>query len=330
MICILGDLHFRSDKDYFIATCENVLSWFREWKFNSEKNELILAGDLVEQATPGGLTISFLEKFVSYSRFRKIHICVGNHDDKKINGIQQLAYEFLSNKLNVIIYRVATETIIGDKKVLILPYFTGINDSGMTMREYYSSIYKNPLFKNNYDLVVGHFSGPDVLFSDSPDCASNLEKLNGRICLGHIHTRNINPKRYIGSIFACKKSENDYTRAAWICDKSGKWSEDPLPLFNEFISVTYPQELPDTKALVPIYTVLNCGSEKIAKQKYGNIFIRRSTAFNNEDSKSSRLDLDRSFKPIKAFNIRELFNIYAKEACLDPEVVSKCEKYLKN
>lgn len=329
MIVILGDLHFRSDKDYFIEIGENIIKWFSSWKCNSPENELILAGDLVEQAAPGGLTISFLERFVNASKFSKIHICVGNHDDKKINGIQQLAYEFLSYKSNLTIYRTAQEVTIQNKKVLILPYYTGLNDLGLSMKEYYSSISTNKAFSNDYDLIVGHFSGDDVFFKEAPDCIQNLEKLRGRVCLGHIHTREVNPQRYIGSVYAGKKTENDYKRAAWVLDKDGKWVEDPLPIFNEFITITYPQDPPKTKALTPIYTILNCGSEVVAKQKYGNIHIRRVTTNIDDLGVEEKIDLDRSFESIKEFNIGVLFEKFVTESNmnLSEDIIQKCRKF---
>lgn len=328
MICILGDLHLRSDKKYFIDTCNKFLDWFRDWDWNKDSNELILAGDLVEQATPGGITISFLERLVSESKFKKIHICVGNHDDKKINGIQQLAYEFLNYKDNVIIYRAPREVTIDGHSALILPYYVGVNDLGLTMKEYYSNIPNNKKFKNDYDLVVGHFSGSDALFSELPDCIANLDRFSGRVCLGHIHTRTANPQRYLGSVFAGRKSENDYTRAAWGLDGNG-WQEYPLPLFNEFLTVTYPQDLPKSKALVPIYTILNCGSEDIARQRYGNIYIRRLTLDLVDSSVQKNSDLDRQLGSIKEFNIRELFEEFLKSRSdISPDLASKCRGLL--
>lgn len=331
-ICILGDLHFRSDRDFFIRTCEEFLKWFKDWSFNNSNNELVLAGDLVESATsPGGLTISFLEQFSQNSKFKKIHICVGNHDEKKVNGIPQLAYEFFEHKSNIYIYKTPTETIIDNKKALILPYFSGTNDDGLTLGEYYSSIYKNKAFKNDYDLIVGHFSGEDASFPGSSECVKNLDKLSGKVCLGHIHTRNINPQRYIGSIFAGKKSENDYTRAAWILENDN-WFEDPLPLFNEFLTITYPEDLPKSKASIPIYTILNCGSEVIAKRKYGNIFIRRTTSDTEDLGIKKTLDLDRQFTSIRDFNIKELFKEFVKnqDPPLSSEVIRECQSLLIN
>lgn len=330
-ICILGDLHFRSDRDFFIQVCEEFLKWFKAWDKNAPSNELVLAGDLVESATsPGGLTISFLERFYQSSRFNKIHICVGNHDLKKINSISQLAYDFFEYKENIVIYRVATETTIASKKALILPYFSGLNEYNQTLAEYYSSIPDNPRFSNDYDLVVGHFSGSDASFPGATDCVQNLEKFSGRICLGHIHTRTTNPQRYLGSIFAGRKNENDYTRSAWILEND-TWYEDQLPLFNEFLTVTYPEDLPKSKALIPIYTVLNCGSEALAKQKYRDICIRRVSSEFEEQSVKSTLDLDRQFSSIRDLDTKALFEEFIKtqDPPLSDAVIEDCKNLMK-
>ena len=328
MICCLGDIHFRVDKDYFIKICNDFIEWFSNWKYNNSQNTLVLAGDLVEASVNSGIVIDFLERFYLNSRFKAIHICAGNHDKKKHFGITQLAYEFYKSKENIFIYEDPAETYIEDCDVLFLPYFVGMNDYGQTMKEYYSEIYKNPNFKNNYDLVVGHISDDSVLFGGI-DCIANLDKINTRVlCLGHVHNR-VNPNIYIGSIFANKKSENDDRRSAWILDKN-HYAEDKLPLFNEFLNVSYPEKLPASKALTPIYTVLNCASENVARSKYGDIFIRKVVSSETETTKKPEEALARQFESIKNVNIPDLFDAYVKtqENTIDPKIVRKCKRLL--
>ena len=124
MIAILGDIHFDSSKDYFIRICNEFISWFDQWKYNHEGNELILAGDLVASSLNGGIVIDFLERFYRSRKFDHIHIIEGNHDRKFIEGEPQLAYEFLRNKEDVTIYRYPTERCIQGSQVLFLPFFT--------------------------------------------------------------------------------------------------------------------------------------------------------------------------------------------------------------
>ena len=94
-ICILGDIHFRDDKPYFVETCEKFLDWYNNDSFNSKDNDLILLGDLVERPTLSGRVAEFLERFYNYTKFRSIHIVVGNHDLKRHFGVEQLAYDRL-------------------------------------------------------------------------------------------------------------------------------------------------------------------------------------------------------------------------------------------
>lgn len=332
MIVILGDIHFSSVKDYYIAICNKFLDWFEGWDKNKEGNQLILAGDLVQNALNGGEVIDFLERLYIKSKFDWIHVVVGNHDLKKVDGIDQLAYEFYKRKPKVTIYSQPVETLLNDRKVLMLPYFDDVNEYGFTMSDYYGSIYKNPKFSNDYDLVVGHFSGDDVSYEGSTDCVKNLKLIKTKkLCLGHIHTRETDPSKYIGSVFSNRKGENDNTRAAWVWDTiNNTWSEEKLPVFSEFLQVTYPEDLPATDALVPIYTILNCGSERLAKERYGNIFIRRVRA-NLSDAVLKRMESSDNFLSLNQTNIGTLFTSFLKEKDppLDEKVQEECKAALK-
>ena len=329
MIAILGDIHFSSLRDYFTEASAQFIKWFTSWEKNRKGNNLILAGDLVQNALNGGVVVSYLEEFYTSSRFDHIYIVVGNHDLKKVNGIDQLAYSFYSLKDNVSIYTEPTEVVIENKRVLMLPYFDDVDKKGRSMAELYSSIYKGTEFSNKYDLVVGHFAGRDASFPGSVDCIENLEKINTKkLCLGHIHTRMTDPKKYIGSVFANRKGEEDNTRAAWILD-GDTWYEDRLPVFVEFLEVTYPNSLPSSGALVPVYTVLNCSSEALAKSLYGDIYIRRVKADLN-DSPLKHREFQDIFSSTKHTDIETLFNkfISIKTPPLDPAVEEKCREAL--
>lgn len=329
---VLGDIHFRDDKPYWKVICEKFLDWFKNYEKNNSENNLFLAGDLVEDKILSGIVADYLYRFLRYSKFKNIYICVGNHDRKEYHNSYQLSYEFYKNYSNVHIYEEASEINVDGFKVLILPYYQGVNRYGKPMNEYYSNIYKNKIFSNNYDLVLGHFSAEDKDLFGSSECISNLDKINAKkIILGHIHTRGMGEDTYyIGSVFAGKKSENDYRRCAMVY-KDGVWSEDKLPLFNEFLSVTYPEELPESKALVPIYTILNCTSESVALSKYKGIFIRRVTTDSIDVSIGKRADMDRQFSSVKEMDTRLLFQAFidSQEPPLEKEIIKDCNEYLE-
>lgn len=331
-IAVLGDIHFRDDKEYFSRASEEFLKWFKKWKRNVEGNTLILAGDLVESSLLSGNVAEYLERLVKYSNFNSIHICCGNHDKRKYHNDDQLAYQFFKNKENIYIYERPTEVSIEGKKVLFLPYFVGLNNYGKTMSEYYGGISTNLKFSNNYDLVVGHFCGDDASYFGGSDCVCNLDKINTKkLILGHIHTRGINPEVYIGSVFACKKNENDKTRCAMILE-GDTWMEERLPEFIEFLSVIYPHPLPPSKAVIPVYTVLNCKSESIALSKYPNIAIKRTTTDMFEISSHHKTDtLEQEFEAVKKLDTKELFLSFLKtqDPPIEEGIIEDCKRMLE-
>ena len=331
MICLLGDIHFNSSKDYYRDICEAFLNWYRDWKHNKSTNTLILAGDLVESAANAGIVIDWLTRLLDYSRFNHIYVCAGNHDKKIISGIPQLAYEFYKSRDNVTVLETITRTNIEGAEVLFLPYYSGVNASGLSMHDFYSNLYKTDEYSKHFDFVVGHVGGPDALFEGSNDCIDNLDKLNtDRLCFGHIHTRSSNPRRYLGSVYACKKNENDNTRAAWLYDPITRcWSEDRLPVFSEYLTVSYPEELPITDAIVPIYTILNCTSIELAKKEYGDIRIRKAVSTPYEIAESS----DSTATPAsstRSMSLQDLFRdfVASQSPPLDETVLKKCEALL--
>lgn len=331
MICLLGDIHFNSSKDYYRDICEAFLNWYRDWKHNKSTNTLILAGDLVESAANAGVVIDWLTRLLDYSCFNHIYVCAGNHDKKIISGIPQLAYEFYKSRDNVTVLETIARINIEGAEVLFLPYYSGVNASGLSMHDFYSNLYKTDEYSKRFDFVVGHVGGPDALFEGSNDCIDNLDKLNtGRLCFGHIHTRSSNPRRYLGSVYACKKNENDNTRAAWLYDPITRcWSEDRLPIFSEYLTVSYPEELPITDAIVPIYTILNCTSIELAKKEYGDIRIRKAVSTPYEIAESS----DSTATPAsstRSMSLQDLFRdfVASQSPPLDETVLKKCEALL--
>ena len=318
MVVLLGDLHLSSSKDYFREISENIIDWLIGWEYNSPDNDLVFLGDLVDSAVNGGLVINWLEKMFAGLKFRSIHIVRGNHDYKKVDGLEQLAYEFLKSNTypTVKIYEELTEVTIDGLKFLMMPHYSKTPDKP-SMVQLYSKVYKT--HKGPYDVVVGHFS--DEKFPFGGDSVPEIDKINSTIiCLGHIHTR-IDPEMYIGSVYPCKVSETNVNRAAWILDPSGDKTEVPLPKFAEYYHVRYPSDLPETDALVPIYSIYGA-NEQVALSKYGNIYIRK-TISSLEEKKSEALD---SEIDIGDLDQKALFREFVKVRAtpMDRRVYTKC------
>lgn len=323
MMAILGDIHFNSAKPYFTRVAEEFLRWFSEWEYNTPDNTLILVGDLVHTAINGGLVVSWLETFVNASRFQHIHVVRGNHDYKKKDGVEQLAYEFYRERSNVTIYESRTEIQIEGQRVLLLPYYHyGLNQE--TMAQSYSVIHKE---NQTYDLVVGHFA--DESFGLGSDIVKNVGKIESKhICLGHIHTR-VNPEIYIGSVYANKVNENDNRRAAWIIDSNSRKVEVPLPKFCEFVSVNFPEPLPVSDAIVPIYTILNCASEQAALAHYGSdIYLRKVVRDMNRVASVNGINIASG---LEGLSIEQMFQAFLKaKADVNRSVAGKCLSLIRS
>ena len=273
MLVIIGDLHLSSLREHHRIIGEEFLKFYENWELNNPDNEVLFVGDLVQSAINGGVVIDFLERLYVTSRFKKIHLLKGNHDEKRRDGVLQLSYEFLRNKASVCIYDRLTITNIQGHKILMLPHYIPVDDEP-PMYTYYSSLHETELKDEEFTLIAGHFMRAEDAFSKN-DGVANLDKLKSKyLCLGHLHTR-MYPHIYIGSVYPNKINEHEPNRAAWIIDDNGEKSEFKLPPFAEFITVNYPDPLPKTDSLVPIYTITGCNSEKLVYAKYGKIHLRK-------------------------------------------------------
>lgn len=302
-ICILGDLHLRDDKDYFVETCEQFLEWFRLQPYNNKENTLILLGDLVERALLSGRVAEYLERFIKYSQYKDIHIIVGNHDLKRQYNTEQLAYHFYVNKPHIHIHYNCEKFIVEGKSILAMPHFNGVNSYNQNLVQFYSTLTEKKAYQEHYDLALGHFNCDDISFGNQ--AVHDIEKLDAdRVVLGHIHGRDRNPDRYLGSVFAGKVDENDNNRAMLVVD-GDSIEEYRLPKFNEFLSAYYPEELPKSDALVPIYKIYNCTSESIAREKYGNIFIQKTIrAESDVKINKSKVSFEQNFS--SSLNIKDI------------------------
>jgi hypothetical protein len=157
--------------------------------------------------------------------------------------------------------------------ILSLPHYNFRTDLP-SMWEYYGNLPKN-IRDQHFDLVCGHFSDNSAQLFDHTTDISYLN--TSHVVLGHQHIRA--SSHYTGSLYPCKISENDSPkpRSVWVFEKkNGKVvkHEIALPKFGEYRAAEYPKPLPKTEAQIVIWTVLGCESEKIARDFYGDIYIR--------------------------------------------------------
>ena len=278
-IYFLGDLHLSASQPWRLPVGDAFLEWFES--IEVEPNSTLIAlGDYTDDAVNPGKVIRQLERFLEIARkkFKKVYLLVGNHDWKLYKNQPQLAFEFAEEKDNVVILRDPAEVLMIDGiKVLSLPHYNYRVDIP-PMQDYYENLPED-IADDNYDVVIGHFADASAeVFAHKID----LSYLNTQlICLGDIHNRI--SENYIGSVFACKISENESPRprAIWKVHKEADEvikEEIVLPHFCDFKVVDYPEKLPDTQSPVTVWTVLGAENESIARSFYGeDIFIRGVT-----------------------------------------------------
>ena len=273
---ILGDPHFSALQPWRLPLGDAFLSWFETYEPGERSQEVLLClGDYTDDAVNPGKVVKQLKIFtdIARSKFGQVYFMVGNHDLKLYKNKPQLSFEFVERE-GVIILREPGQVIdIQGLHVLSLPHYNHRLDIP-SMWDYYGNLPED-IRKQHFDVVAGHFSDASAQLFDHTIDISYLDA--ELIALGHQHTRA--SSHYTGSLFPCKISENDSPkpRAIWVVEKKGAKvtkKEVVLPRFGEYRAVEYPKPLPPTNANVTIYTILGCESEKIARDFYGDIYIR--------------------------------------------------------
>lgn len=274
-IYLLGDLHLSASQPWSLPTGDAFLEWFDA--FEPDPNSIFIAlGDLTNDAVNPGAVIRQLERFINIaqSKFSHTYLLVGNHDLKLYKNQPQLAFDYAREKDGVTILEEPAEVLlIAGLKILSLPHYN-YRDDVPPMGEYYEDL-PEEIANQEYDLILGHFADTSAFtFAHNIDLTYLKTQLT---CLGDIHSRI--SENYIGSVFACKISENETPRprAIWRVWKDGdtvEKEEIELPHFCDYRVVEYPNALPPTTSPVTVWTVLGAENEVIAKNFYKDIYIR--------------------------------------------------------
>lgn len=302
---LFGDIHFSASQPWRLPTGDAFLDWFEAFEPDPD-SDFIALGDITDDAVNPGKVIRQLERFLEIARtkFSTVYLLVGNHDLKLYKNKPQLAFEYAEEKDRVVILRDPAEIVnIAGLKTLSLPHYNYRNDIP-PMSDYYDAL-PDEILEQEYDLVIGHF--PDTsawVFGHRIDLSPINAKL---ICLGDIHTRISD--HYIGSVFACKISENETPRprAVWKVWKDGdtvQKEEIPLPHFCDFKVVEYPNPLPEETSPITVWTVLGAENETIAKSFYKDIFLRGVHLSKKKVDKQAATSSDDFVieKPVDVFN----------------------------
>lgn len=267
MIVQIGDLHLDDSNSWSLPAGEKLVDWIINHPYNSPENVLVLSGDLTERNIVSGSVYALLNKLFSNLKYSDVYAVWGNHDIREKNNVLSTPYKSFSIKQ---IIKPANEVIQG-VRCLFLPHLHP--STGYSVKDYEKS-HKLEI-KGEYDLIVGHFadSSQPMIFDNLVDISYIPTMYTS---LGHIHNPSGN---YIGSAMPNKVSEAQQARKIRTfekTDKGIKMKEYSIPRFVDYYDVEYPLDLPDTTGCIhPIFTVYNCSDESLAREKYGDIFIRK-------------------------------------------------------
>jgi hypothetical protein len=223
-----------------------------------------MLGDLTESAFLSGQIYDLLLHLFVNLKYKDVYIVVGNHDKKpNRQGSMVLSYKFLQSKnvtklfssIGIHVIDKAEALSIEGIDSLVLPYTSDF------------STYEQRKDDHSYDAIFGHFTDTsDMSIRDRTVDISHLKA--SLICLGHQH----NPgNHYIGSVVPNSTSEAGKERSIWILSKTSSGIQclkESIPCICDYYTHTFPDPLGAVDAKYPIWTMLNCASEDIAKEQY--------------------------------------------------------------
>jgi hypothetical protein len=258
-IVVVGDLHLQPKTNIpKHGQVLEFLSWlFNDSTLNTEDSVLLLLGDLVETMDdPAELLEIYIDYFLNKSKFSKIGIMKGNHDENMNSSFTSA----LRPLHNVQIIETITELTITGINCLFLPYYdhTKIGNSYPPMNEYYSS--KEIIEKfgaTTYDYTYHHVEDELTHYSKK-FCDLSWIKSNNWLC-GHIHTETITQGgRILGAPIFNSSSESDkIPYIAKIDTNTKKYELIKVPIYLSYHTINYPENIvkPDTK--YSLWTVNN-------------------------------------------------------------------------
>lgn len=277
-----GDVHFSAMNPWNIDAGNNFIKWFENQNFGQKEDiEFLFAGDIAERDINPGIVIDQMNRLFKLcsEKGKATWICMGNHDKKLYHDRLQNSLMFLNNIQGVsVINEPKTITSANGFKILFLPHLHTTEMNSMTLHDYYNQLINSDGFIQEWDICTGHWNIAEGEGHGFKSEGVNIEKLKPHVkswSLGHIHTRGL--KEYCGSIWPNKYDEQYslYKRCYKEYNENNQTIEMPLPEFLHYeeleLGKEVPEQLPDCAY---VYTIINCKSEKLAKEKYPNIYIR--------------------------------------------------------
>jgi DNA repair exonuclease SbcCD nuclease subunit len=319
-IVTIGDLHLSDDRPWSAEVSELVVDTLIHHPSNVTANTAVFLGDVSDKAVISGQVIALLERLFHNMKHRKVYVLRGNHELKK-NKVGQETYvlDFLRSDAypNVEVVDTVRDISIEGNRYLMLPYFNP--DGTTTMKAEYEKL----RFDGTFKAVFGHLQDTSL---DIPGESIDLSSINTESwCLGHIH----NPTdHYLGSVIPNSSSEAHKLRMLALFDAEGR-ENLILPTIMDYYDVVYPEPLPVVDCMIPVYTVYNCTDEAIAKEKYGDIYIKRCVYEVSMDIEAFKSLGTSKSESLGSMSSKDMFAEFKKTAKFNPpELAEVAEKYL--
>jgi calcineurin-like phosphoesterase family protein len=327
----IGDIHLQSDKPWSIKVAQEVIKSILESPLNVPENTLVFLGDLTEKASIDGMVYSMLMSLFTGLKYKDVYILVGNHDGylNKANK-PVLVYDFLRGKAlkeklfnNFHIISKPEEITIEGMDFLFLPHI--FNDSRKSLKDYERLDNFGIDVAKQYTAVFGHFTNS---FTKLPGETINVEYIHSKYwTFGHQHNPN---EYYQGSYIPNSIAEAGQKRQIRVYE-NGEQTVLDAPYIMDYFAVKFPEPIVPSLAKIPIYTVYNCKDEEVAKDQYGDIFIRRAIFdISLDDESFEKLSLALAGEDGGAISIENMFDEFLVATKLTDDLKEKAKLYLKN
>jgi len=289
----LGDVHLSSNAAWSHDLGEKFIEWFSSWVLrlrdddrDNVSHELVVLGDVTEKDLLSGSVVSlmyrlFAEATADYG-FDGVYVLPGNHDLRYYKGRLNYSVEFARHMQKVrIIDKESFVTTTGGFDLMCLP-FRKLED-GRSIDDYYSNGLPSEFYAASKKIIVGHVAIQEEFKKYGGIDISKFNSDN-HWALGHLHTRaGAHAEKYSGSVTPNKIDEERTTlprgikRYSLVGGTVERMPLIPIPKMIAYKDVVYPLDIvddPSEKELIKVYTVANCRSMILAKDKYKGKYIR--------------------------------------------------------
>jgi len=269
-VLIVGDPHFRYQLPYSTALPDGRASeWEGVKRFLKELaedcEEVVLMGDNLNSKHNHSTVNSEFVRFLQDFGEKKIHMLVGNHERYG----HESALDFVKDMNHPLwkVYDEITETTIGGKKTLMLPFLTAGVLGAANLEEAQVALTKELESRGAAEYLFHHHVAEGTIWGQSSETAELHEvhvpkssfPLYKKVVGGHIHKRNwvTDDVLVTGNLFTNEVGEHD--KAVFILDtETNAVTEHKVPCRGiykvEVREPNIPAEIPDSSIVKVIVT----------------------------------------------------------------------------